>query len=215
MAEASRENFILGLDLDGVVADFYGTIRPLASTWLGRPVDELTTEVTYGLREWGFRDTNAYKDFHRWAVRERELFRALPVMDGAAPSLRRLSDAKIRIRIITHRLFIPYFHQEAVAQTVEWLDKHGIPYWDLCFMADKSAVKADVYVEDGPDNIRALAEAKQDYIIFENSTNYDLEGDRAKTWEEVEQKVLERQSRAEKQNVGPSREELLDSSPEP
>lgn len=212
---APPQNFILGLDLDGVVADFYGTIRPLAAIWLGRPIDDLTTEPTYGLKEWGFRDTSAYKDFHRWAVRERELFRALPPMDGAAPALRRLSDAKVRIRIITHRLFIPYFHQEAVAQTVEWLDKHGIPYWDLCFMADKSAVKADVYVEDGPDNIRSLGEAQQDYIIFENSTNYDLEGDRATTWAEVEEKVLERQASADKKNVGPSRDELLGVSPEP
>ena len=173
------ENFILGLDLDGVVADFYGTIRPLAAEWIGRPLDSLTEKPTYGLPEWGFDDDvagAAYKDFHRWAVTQHNLFTSLAAIPGAAPALRRLSDDRVRIRIITNRLFVSHFHAPAVAQTVEWLDKHGIPYWDLCLMPDKFAVDADVYVEDAPGNIRKLKDAGADVIIFENSTNLDLEG---------------------------------------
>ena len=37
-----------------------------------------------------------------------------------------------------------------------WLDNHGIPYWDLCFMRDKGDVGADLYVEDSPENIKSL-----------------------------------------------------------
>jgi len=55
-----------------------------------------------------------------------------------------LSDEGYRIRIITHRLYIHYFHASAVQQTVEWLDSHGIPYWVLCFMKEKAQVGADI-----------------------------------------------------------------------
>jgi hypothetical protein len=51
---AAERNFILGLDLDGVVADFYDTIRPLAAEWLGRRSQDLTPQPTYGLPEWGW-----------------------------------------------------------------------------------------------------------------------------------------------------------------
>jgi hypothetical protein len=107
----------------------------------------------------------------------------------------------------------PYFHAPAVAQTVEWLDKHGIPYWDLCLMPDKAAVNAHVYVEDSPGAIKQLADAEADVIIFENSTNLDVPGERARDWTEAEgmiRKRLERQSRS----TAPTREELLERPPE-
>ena len=112
-------------------------------------------------------------------------------MPGAPLALRKLSAAGVRIRIITHRLFIKYFHQVAVQQTVEWLDYHDIPYWDLCFMKDKAAVGADLYVEDAPDNVEALRADGHPTIVFSNSTNLDLPGPRADTWEQVTELVME------------------------
>src|SRR6266508_735626 len=102
---AMANRFVLGVDLDGVVADFYGFMRNVAAEWLGVPVDELTPEVTYGLSEWGI-TPEQYTDMHRFAVTQRGLFRKMQVIEGAAPALRRLSDAEIHIRIITHRLYI-------------------------------------------------------------------------------------------------------------
>jgi beta-phosphoglucomutase-like phosphatase (HAD superfamily) len=148
--------FVFGVDLDGVVADFIQGLKPIAAEWLGVPVASLTDEVSYGFKEWNIGDADAYNDLHRFALKERALFASLPLIDGAAPALRRISARGVRIRIITHRLYIQWFHRQAVVQTVEWLEKHGIPYWDLCFMAAKSSVDADVYVEDSPANIRAL-----------------------------------------------------------
>ena len=55
------------------------------------------------------------------------------------------------------RLFIKYFHKQAIQQTVAWLDMHGIPYWDLCFMRDKAEVGANLYVKDAPANVEAHA----------------------------------------------------------
>ena len=49
----SEERFVLGVDLDGTVADFYGGLRPIAAEWLGKQVETLPREVSYGLPEAG------------------------------------------------------------------------------------------------------------------------------------------------------------------
>jgi 5'(3')-deoxyribonucleotidase len=182
-------SFVLGVDLDGVVANFYEGLRPIAAEWLGVALDSLTPTPSYGFTEWNLPQAGSYDDLHRFAVTQRHLFRQLLPMPGAPSVLRRLSQVGIRIRIITHRLYINYFHQEAVKQTVEWLDHHGIPYWDLCFMKDKAAVGADLYIEDSPDNIAALRADGHPTIAFANSTNLALPGPRAETWDQVEQLV--------------------------
>src|SRR5262245_57636863 len=137
MAEAT---FVLGVDLDGVVADFYGGLREIAAEWLEVPIDSLPAKVSYGLPEWSLdKDPGGYDELHRFAVTQRELFLRLKPISGAPMALRRLSaDHDVRIRVITHRLFIKYFHETAIRQTVEWLDRHDIPYWDMCFMKDKA-----------------------------------------------------------------------------
>ena len=68
---------ILGVDLDGVCADFYGKMREVAAEWFERPIEELTEDVTYGLGEWGVAtddDGAQYHSLHRFAVTERRLF---------------------------------------------------------------------------------------------------------------------------------------------
>lgn len=185
-----KNEFILGVDLDGVCADFYGAIRQIAAEWKGVPVESLTPEVTWGLPEWDLEPMGGYDSLHRFAVTQRKLFATLPPMPGVTSTLRRLSVNNVRIRIITHRLFIKYFHQQAVRQTIEWLDYHGIPYWDLCFMAEKGEVGADLYLEDSPSNIRKLRDGGHRVIIFDNSTNRDVEGERVESWAEVEKKII-------------------------
>jgi 5'(3')-deoxyribonucleotidase len=191
----TERQFVLGVDLDGVVANFYAGMRPIAAEWLGVHVESLTTDPGYGLREWNLDSVGTYDDLHRFAVTQRNLFRELAPMPGAPAVLRRISQRQVRIRIITHRLYVAHFHQEAVQQTVAWLDHHGVPYWDLCFMKDKAAVGADLYVEDSPANVRALRADDHPTIVFSNSTNVDLEGPRAHSWDDVERLALEGQRR--------------------
>lgn len=188
--------FVLGVDLDGTCADFYGGLRPIAAEWLGVPADTLSTEVSWDFPEWGIdRAPGGYAELHRFAVTQRELFRRLQPMPGAPMALRRLSKAGVRIRIITHRLFIKYFHQVAVSQTVEWLDSHDIPYSDLCFMGDKGAVGADLYIEDAPVHVERLRAEGHPTIVFTNSTNRALAAPRADDWDEVHRLVLEEMER--------------------
>jgi 5'(3')-deoxyribonucleotidase len=194
-----QPQFVLGVDLDGVVADFYSGIRPIAAEWLGVPIESLTPTPSYGLGEWSLDSMGTYEDLHRFAVTQRNLFRNLALMPDAAAALRRLSRLGVRIRIITHRLYLKYFHEEAVQQTVAWLEHHGVPYWDLCFMKDKGAVGADLYIEDSPTNVGALRAGGHPTIVFENSTNVDLEEPRARSWGDVEVLVLEAQRQWEAQ----------------
>ena len=165
-------------------------MRVLAAEWKEVDAATLTEDVSFGLDEWGFSGSE-YRDFHRWAVTQRELFALMHPIAGAPSTLRRLSDRKIHIRIITHRLVVPNFHNVAVEQTAAWLDRHAIPYWDLCFVGEKGHVDADLYVEDSPDNLTKLRDQGRSVIAFTNSTNRSLAMPlRAASWTEVEQIVL-------------------------
>jgi len=183
--------FILGVDLDGVVGDFYSALRKIAADWLNKPLEALTTDVSYGFEEWSLDEFGGYERLHRFAVTQRNLFRDMEPIKDAPAILRKLSNRNIRIRIITHRLFLKYYHKATITQTVDWLDSWDIPYWDLCFMADKGAVGAHVYIDDSPDNIVRLRDNGCNTIIFSNSTNLDLDGPRANNWHEAERLVME------------------------
>jgi len=182
---------VLGVDLDGVCADFYARMREIAAEWFERPLEQLSADVSYGLTEWGIQG-DAYDSLHRFAVTERDFFRTVPMIPGARRVLRQLSDEGYRIRIITHRLFIRYLHESAVTQTIHWLDHHGIPYWDLCFMKEKDQVGADIYIEDSPANIQRLRKHGHYTICFANSTNKHIGDPRAGTWDDVYRLILER-----------------------
>jgi 5'(3')-deoxyribonucleotidase len=185
-------NLVIGVDLDGVCADFYGRMREIAAEWFETSLDKLPTKVTYGLSEWGVNTKEQYESLHRFAVTQRDLFRTLKMIPGARKYLRKLSDEGFRIRIITHRLFIQFFHAATVQQTIEWLDNNGIPYWDLCFMKDKDQVGADIYIEDSPDNIAKLRKDGHFTICLGNSTNIEVGQPKAKSWNGIYQIVKRR-----------------------
>ena len=120
------------------------------------------------------------------------MFRTMPLIEGAADALWRLSDAGVWIRIITHRLYVHWGHEKAVADTAAWLDDKKIPYRDLCFLAAKPQVEADVYIDDAPHNVEQLRSAGNTVIMFEHPYNRGLDGGpRAAGWPEVEEIVTE------------------------
>jgi len=186
-----NNSFIFGVDLDGVVGDFYGAVRKIAAEWLHKPIEALTTEVSFGLNEWGIDELGGYERLHRFAVTQRNIFRDMEPIEYAPAILRKLSNQGIRIRIITHRLFLKYSHRTTITQTVDWLDNYDIPYWDICFMNDKGAVGAHVYIDDAPENIHNLRKLGCKTIVFSNSTNREISGPRANNWFEVENLVMD------------------------
>ena len=182
-------DFILGVDLDGVCGDHAEAFRRVVAQERGIDLSSLPPQETWDFTEWQM-DRDEFERLHRLAVVEHRMFRTMPVIPGAAETLWRLSDAGVWIRLITHRLYTNWGHAVAVADTVEWLDQHSIPYRDLCFLGDKPQVEADAYVDDAPHNIAALRFSGAAAVVFSQSYNSEVDGPRASGWSEVEDWVL-------------------------
>jgi 5'-nucleotidase len=182
-------SFVLGVDLDGVCGDYTAAFRAVVATERGIDPDSLPSERSWDFGEWGVAELGGFDAVHRRAVLEHRMFREMPVMPGAAEALWRLSDAGVWIRIITHRLYVNWGHAIAVADTVDWLDKHSIPYRDICFLGNKPEVEATCYVDDSPANIDALREAGNTVIVYDAPYNRGLAAPRAASWLDVERLV--------------------------
>jgi 5' nucleotidase, deoxy (Pyrimidine), cytosolic type C protein (NT5C) len=81
---------------------------------------------------------------------------------------------------------------------------YGIPYRDLYFTGRRLRLEQTSTSRTPPHNVLALREVA-DTIVFTNSTNRDLEGPHADTWQEVEALVLERKARLGGGAVGQGR----------
>lgn len=186
----AHESFVLGLDLDGCVADFVGHMREVFAEWSGQAIETIEEKPTYGMKEWGLVD-GEYERLHRFAVTQRNLFAEMEPIKGAPQSLRRLSTEGVWIRVATHRLFIANFHATAAQQTIQWLETNDIRYWDLCLIEDKAAVRADLFIEDSPSNIHRLMKEGTDVICMTNPTNENDTSitQRADSWAEAESMI--------------------------
>lgn len=187
---------VFGVDLDGVVGDYNAGFRKSVAA-----IKDLDPELMEDPTEWNFAtargweisDREEYLALHKAAVVQHHLFANLPIYKGASENLWKLSNAGVRIKIVTHRLITKGDHGIVVADTVEWLEKYNIPYSDLCFVMDKTVTGADVYVDDAPHNISAIKETLGDgkVIIFNQLYNQDLSGERVSNWDQLADKVLD------------------------
>src|SRR5262249_55511272 len=77
------------------------------------------------------------------------------------------------------------------ADTVEWLDRVGIPYRDICFLGAKPEVEADCYVDDSPTIVDELRAGGAEVVIFDQPYNRHVDGVRAPSWADVERIVAD------------------------
>ena len=182
--------FVLGVDLDGVCADYTSAFRRIAAMERNVDADSLTTEVSWDFAEWGL-NRDSFLELHKTSVQDHRMFKNMPALEGVSDALWRLSDAGVWIRIVTHRLVTHWGHALIVSDTVDWLDAKSIPYRDICFLGRKPEIEADAYVEDAPHNVVALRARGNTVIVFDQPYNRDLDGLRASNWVEVEAIVCE------------------------
>ncbi len=193
-------SFVLGVDLDGVCADYTNGFRDVVAVEKGVDPTTLKPPQRWGYDHWGL-DEHEFMRLHKFAVTEKRMFRTMAMLPGCDDALWRLSDLGVWIRVITHRLYTNWGHAIVVSDTVAWLDENRIPYRDLCFLGDKPQVEADAYIDDAPHNIDALRRAGNTVIVFDQPYNQNIDGLRAGSWEEAEQIVS--QLAAEKDAVQP------------
>ena len=182
--------FVLGVDLDGVCADYTSAFRRIVAMERNVDAESLTTEVSWDFAEWGL-NRDSFLELHKTSVQDHRMFKNMPALEGVSDALWRLSDAGVWIRIVTHRLVTNWGHALIVSDTVDWLDAKSIPYRDICFLGRKPEIEADAYVEDAPHNVEALRERGNTVIVFDQPYNRDLDGLRASNWVEVEAIVSE------------------------
>jgi 5'(3')-deoxyribonucleotidase len=162
----------LGIDLDGVVADFN-------TGWVDRYNQQFATALHPGqIATWDaapalthFEDMT---EFWLWARADADtapangdgevdghrpsIFRELPAYPDALPALHRLAGDH-DVVVITSK------HDWAVPDTLEWLAEHRMPSREYHFTWRKWDVDCDVYLDDAPHNLRALATQRPDALV--------------------------------------------------
>jgi 5'(3')-deoxyribonucleotidase len=192
----STPEFVLGVDLDGVVADYENGFRAFVAARKGIEPSEIPIATDWSLTAsgWPIADETEFLQLHRDAVTDARMFAKLNPITGASEALWSMSDAGIRIRIVTHRLVVNFSHLPAVMDTVTFLDTWNVPYRDICFVRDKADVGCDLLIDDAPHNIQALRAARGDdaAMIFDQPYNRSIPGLRAANWGEVVAEVSRR-----------------------
>ncbi|CAN5223621.1 hypothetical protein BH20ACT8_BH20ACT8_04590 [soil metagenome] len=147
----------LGVDLDGVVADFN-------QGWISRYNDHFDAALRPDqVVTWdGLVPITHFCDmeeFWAWArAGECSVFRELPLYDGAMETLARL--ARVHRPVV-----ISSKYDWAIPDTLEWLAEHRLPAREIHFVWDKTSVDCDVYLEDAPHHLAALARVRSDRVI--------------------------------------------------
>lgn len=178
---SSKKPFVLGLDLDGVVGDYVSALRNVVSLEKGLDPKDMSEPVEFNMSKaagWSIKDTAEYFSLHQMGVRKYRIYRDLPVLEDAVEALKLISEAGVRIKVVTHRLLTKGDHNIVIGDTSEWLEKNNIPFSDICFVEDKAAVNADVYIEDAPHNITALQNelGVSRVLIYDQLYNRGVEG---------------------------------------
>lgn len=174
---------VLGLDLDGVCANYTAGLREFCMEEMDLPATAFPDPKNYNLVKagWPFDDIPDYLTWHGRAVAN-GLYRTVPPMQGVVEALQALDEVDVHIRIVTHRLLMGGMHQRVVSDTAAWLDEHEIPYMSLCFTGLKDSISATLHIDDSPSMVINLRAEGQRVLVFDQPYNRELEEPRMSGW---------------------------------
>ena len=162
----------LGIDLDGVVANFTGGWMSFYNRQFGtRLVFEDATRWTDLVDLTHFRDID---DFWDWSsdLGGRSIFWHLDPFPGAVAALRDLAAQGHELVVLTHK---PAF---AEADTHDWIARQGIPATEVHILAEKWEVDCHAYLDDGPHILPDLVANRSDRLVcrYVRAWNRPVEG---------------------------------------
>jgi 5'(3')-deoxyribonucleotidase len=153
----SPEHLRLGIDMDGVLADFN-------TGWMERYNRSFGTELHHSqVVDWdglhGLTHFPSMDEFWAWAQEgDQSIFRELPPFPGAVDAIERLNQQH-RVVIVSSKF------DWAIPDTLAWLAEHRVAAREIHFVWDKTTVPCDVYLEDAPHHLDALVARRPDATI--------------------------------------------------
>lgn len=162
----------LGIDLDGVVADFTSGWMAFYNREFGTDLKVEDSVTWNGLVE--LTHFRSMGEFWHWAsdLDGRSLFWHLETFPGAVDALHALAAEGHHIAILTTK---PEF---AVHDTFDWLARTQLPTTEVHILEDKWRVDCDVYLDDSPVVLPRLVTHRGDRTIcrFVRPWNKPVEG---------------------------------------
>ena len=150
----------LGIDLDGVVADFNAGWIRLHREEFGSDLHPSMVTTWDGLAELGgFDDMRAFWEWARGSGLRPSIFRHLELYPTALDTMHRLRADGHAIVIITTK------PDWAITDTLRWLADHEIPTREVHITDVKSDVDCDVYLDDSPHVLPELVAHRGDAVI--------------------------------------------------
>ncbi|MGB7859814.1 MAG: hypothetical protein WBM90_04900, partial [Acidimicrobiia bacterium] len=149
----------LGIDLDGVVANF-------TEGWMKFYNRDFGTNLVFeDSTNWGdLVDLTHFENIGEFWTWSRDLdghsvFWHLEPFPGAVEALRSFADDGHHLVVITSK---PDF---ARSDTLEWIERHRIPAAEVHILEDKWLIDVDVYLDDGPHILGPLVKERPDRTI--------------------------------------------------
>lgn len=155
----SSTHLRLGVDLDGVVADFNAGWIGLYNAEFGASLS--TDDVVMWNAPVLLTHFASMRQFWKWAARAADgasIFRVLEPFPGALDALHRLAEHHSIVIVTTKPRF-------AISDTFEWLEEHALPTAEVHVVDDKPTVGCDVYLEDADHNLEAMRERRPDALV--------------------------------------------------
>lgn len=159
---------VIGLDLDGVCANFTVAVRDAYLEDYGVLLGE-STHWNYILENTHF---EAWSDIYAWLKERDHFWLNVPEYEGAREGVKELLDLGYPVVVVTHR---PDWGQEDTVAWVErfWPEGYATPTVVLAY--DKTTVAFDILIDDGPHNIEAMEGIGRRSLIFDQPWNQGVQ----------------------------------------
>lgn len=174
---------IIGIDFDGVVADFISGFRAWVIRQTGRAIVEFPDPQTWEFySEWGLSRDEWEKLLRTFMYSEE--FKYLTPLPGVLEGLGELRRMGHHIAIITARGCDERSTRKAQAVTCEWLARHNTPYDSLIFTGEKGMVALDILLDDRPENLNDAGAHLAIPVCMDMLYNRGWEGHRVSSFAE-------------------------------
>lgn len=146
----------VGVDLDGCVYDFIGSLREYIHRTYAVPCEQMPPPTRWEFYEdWGY-TLDDYRSLAHEGSDAGIVFGWGRPLPGSRHVLRSLARTGHSLHVVTARDF---GDQEAMKErTRAWLGRHRIPFDTLTFSGDKTLISTDAFIDDHPGNVDALRE---------------------------------------------------------